>query len=138
MTLAIPSTEGRLHEHFGGCTQFTLVQTNPAQRKILGIQTLTAPPHAPGSFPRWLREQGVQALIAAGNGIGQRALDNLVCHGIEVLTGRPGAPVEALVAACLEGQLPQMREGCDNQQEPVAKAHACALAAYFERPTDGD
>jgi multidrug efflux pump subunit AcrB len=38
MTMAIPAIEGRLHGHFGGCREFTLVQADPEQRKILNAR----------------------------------------------------------------------------------------------------
>jgi predicted Fe-Mo cluster-binding NifX family protein len=65
-------------------------------RKILRSRVAAPPPHEPGSFPRWLRERGVQVIIVGS--IGQRALDNLLHQGIEVRTGRPGATVEILLA----------------------------------------
>ena len=85
ITLAIPTSEGRLHGHFGGCTQFALVEADPDQRKILSIRTVAAPPHAPGLFPRWLREQGANVVIVGG--IGRRALAIFAQQGIEVRGG---------------------------------------------------
>jgi predicted Fe-Mo cluster-binding NifX family protein len=121
MTIAIPSTEGRLHEHFGGCTQFTLVQTDPAQRKILGIQTLAAPPHAPGLFPRWLREQGANVVIAGG--IGRRALALFAQQGITVRAGQPGATIEELANAWLNGQLTGEPQGCAHHHDDADEHH---------------
>jgi predicted Fe-Mo cluster-binding NifX family protein len=119
MTIAIPTTEGRLHEHFGGSTQFSFVQTDPAQRKILGIRIVTAPPHAPGLFPRWLREQGANVVIAGG--IGQRALDLFARQGIEVRAGEAGATVESLAAAYLNGQLVNKPEGCAHHHDDAGE-----------------
>jgi predicted Fe-Mo cluster-binding NifX family protein len=68
--------------HFGEARWFVLVEVDSSSRAILCSRVVEAPPHEPGSFPRWLREQGVQVLITAG--IEQRALDNLHHHGIEV------------------------------------------------------
>ena len=121
MTIAIPTTEGRLHEHFGGCTQFTLVQTDHAQRKILGIRTLAAPPHAPGLFPRWLREQGANVVIAGG--IGRRALDLFAQQGITVRAGQSGATVEELANAWLNGQLTSEPQGCAHHHDDAAGHH---------------
>jgi predicted Fe-Mo cluster-binding NifX family protein len=112
ITIAIPSAEGRLHEHFGGCREFTLVQADPEQRKIVSVRTVIPPPHAPGLFPRWLREQGVSIVIAGG--IGRRALANFDHHGIAVRAGMPDAPVEELATAFLNGQLTAVPEGCEH------------------------
>lgn len=137
LKIAIPVVDGRLLGHLGETKQFALVEADQQNRAIVHTQIVAAPPHEPGSFPHWLREQGVQLLIVGDNGIGRRALDYLVHQGIEVLAGRPGAPVDSLVVAGLEGRLPQMREGCNDQEEPDDKARACRLAAYFERQTTG-
>jgi len=135
--IAIPVADGRLSGHFGETKSFAVQEADRQSRAIVRTQILAAPPHEPGSLPRWLREQGVQILIVGENGIGRRALDYLVHHGIEVFAGKPGTPVELLIAAVLEGRLPRMREGCDEPREPADKAHDCRLAAYFERQTDG-
>jgi predicted Fe-Mo cluster-binding NifX family protein len=115
ITIAIPATDGRLHEHFGGCTQFALVQADTAQRKIIGIRTLAAPPHAPGLFPRWLRERDANVVIAGG--IGRRALDLFAQQGIAVRAGQSGATVEELADAYLNGQLTSEPEGCTHHQD---------------------
>lgn len=135
--IAIPVVEGRLPGHFGEAKQFVLVEADRQNRIVLRTQIVAAPPHEPGSFPRWLREQGVQVLIVGHKGIGQRALDNLIHHGIEVRASRPGTPVEPLVAACLGGQLPQIQEGCDHLHDPATGERECPLAAYLKAPTPG-
>jgi predicted Fe-Mo cluster-binding NifX family protein len=112
ITIAIPSAEGRLHGHFGGCREFTLVQADPEQRIIVSIRAVVPPPHAPGLFPRWLREQDVSVVIAGG--IGRRALELFAQQGIEVRAGLPDAPVEELAAAYLNGQLTATPESCEH------------------------
>jgi predicted Fe-Mo cluster-binding NifX family protein len=110
MKIAIPVEKGRLHSHFGGSRQFALVQVDLAAKTILGSETLPAPEHQPGVFPRWLQSQGVELVIAGG--IGQRALTLFAQQGINVVAGLPDEPVEALVAAYLNGQLTGKPEGC--------------------------
>jgi len=134
LKIAMPVVDGRLLEHFGEATHFEFVEANRQSRAIGGSQTVEAPPHEPGSFPAWLREQGVQVLIVGRNGIGQRALDNLVHHGIEVCTGRSGESVPALVAECLHGLLPQTRQGCNLQRGQANQPHECRLHLEFQTP----
>jgi predicted Fe-Mo cluster-binding NifX family protein len=112
ITIAIPSAEGRLHGHFGGCREFTLVQVDPEQRKIISIRPVIPPPHAPGLFPRWLSEQGANVIIVGG--IGQRAIALFAQQGIQVRAGLPNAPVDQLVTAYLNGELTATPEGCTN------------------------
>jgi len=112
MKIAIPHENGRLHGHFGGCREFALVQVDPEKKVALRTDLLPAPEHKPGAFPRWLREQGVEVVIAGG--IGQRALANFAHHGITVRAGTADASVEQLVAAYLHGQLTATPDGCEH------------------------
>jgi len=121
ITIAIPTAEGRLHGHFGGCREFTLVQADPEQRKIVSIRPVTPPPHAPGLFPRWLREQGVKVVIVGG--IGGRALAIFAKEGIEVRAGEADATVEALVASYLNGQLVNEPQGCSHHHDEGSGHH---------------
>jgi predicted Fe-Mo cluster-binding NifX family protein len=110
--LAIPVADGRLHGHFGGCPEFALVDADPQQRTVLSTTIVPAPPHQPGLLPRWLREQGVNAVIAGG--IGRRALDLFAQHGITVRAGQPGTRLEVLAAAFLGGQLNGSPNACEH------------------------
>lgn len=112
MKIAIPIENGHLHEHFGGCREFALVEADPEQKTILRTEVIPAPEHQPGLFPRWLREQGVQVVIAGG--IGRRALANFAHHGITVRAGVGAMSVEELVSAYLEGRLTMVPEGCEH------------------------
>ena len=129
MTIAISVGAEQRLAHLGEARQFALVEVNPQNRAVVRSQVIAAPPHEPGSFPRWLREQGVQALIAAG--IGQRALDNLNHYDIEVRIGQPGASAEALAAAWLAGQLTRPPHGCAHQHGEAA-GRECRLSGYLE------
>jgi predicted Fe-Mo cluster-binding NifX family protein len=112
MKIAIPLAGGRLSEHFGHCEQFALVEADLNTKKILNTTQVTPPPHEPGLLPRWLREQGVQVVIAGG--IGQRALAVFAHNGIDVRAGYAAAPVEQLVTSFLQGQLTGTPQGCEH------------------------
>jgi len=121
MKIAIPVENGRLNSHFGGTRHFALIEVDPEAKTTLRSETLPAPEHQPGAFPRWLREQNVQVVIAGG--IGQRALAIFAQNGIQVLAGQPDAPVEALVAAYLAGQLVQAPAGCAHHDDHHGQGH---------------
>ena len=112
MKIAIPVENGRLHSHFGGSGQFAVIEVDPNTKTTLRSETLPAPDHQPGAFPRWLRSLGVELVIIAG--IGRRALDILAQYGIQVRAGQPDASLEELVGAYLEGRLVQVPEGCQH------------------------
>jgi predicted Fe-Mo cluster-binding NifX family protein len=110
MKIAIPTEDGHLHGHFGGCRQFALVEVNPETRETLRMEIIPAPEHQPGLFPRWLGRQGVEVVIMGG--VGRRALANFAQQGVSVRAGLPGEPVEAQVTAFLEGRLTETPEDC--------------------------
>ena len=115
MKIAIPVDNGRLHSHFGGSRQFALFEVDPERKTVLNCETLAAPEHQPGLFPRWLQAQGAQVVIAGG--IGRRALDLFAHHGIQVVAGQPDQPIATLVAAYLAGELVRTPEGCAHHHE---------------------
>lgn len=129
MTIALSIIDGQRLGHLGEARQFALLDLDPSSQAIIRSRVTTAPPHEPGSFPRWLREQNVQVLITAG--IGQRALDNLTHHGIEVRIGQTGAPMKTQVAAWLAGQLICPPNGCVHRHGEAA-GHECRLSDYLE------
>lgn len=120
MKIAIPVENRRLHGHFGGCRQFALVEVDVEQKLVLRTEIVSAPEHQPGLFPRWLRERGVQVVIAGG--IGCRALAIFSHHGITVRAGRANAAIEPLLAAYLSGQLTTTPDGC-NHHDPEQYHH---------------
>ena len=66
----------------------------------------------PQSLPKRFGQRGANIVIAGG--IGERALANFAHHGIFVRAGTPGAPVEQLVMAYLNGQLTATPDGCSH------------------------
>jgi Mrp family chromosome partitioning ATPase/predicted Fe-Mo cluster-binding NifX family protein len=115
MRIALPIENGRLNGHFGGSREFAIVEVDANAKTILRSETLPAPKHEPGAFPRWLHSLGVQVIIAGG--IGQRALTLFAEQGINVVAGPADELVEALVAAYLNGQLTGKPEGCAHHHE---------------------
>ena len=121
MKIAIPVENGRLHSHFGGSRQFAIIEVDPNTKATVRAETLPAPEHQPGAFPRWLRGLGVEVVVVGG--IGHRALAIFAQHGIQVRAGQHDAPVEALVAAYLEGRLVQTPEGCAHHHHEHGHEH---------------
>ena len=110
MKIAIPVDNGRLNSHFGGSRHFAVIEVDPKNKTTLRSETLPAPEHQPGAFPRWLQSQGVELVIAGG--IGHRALTLFAQQGINVVAGLADEPVDALVEAYLNGQLTGKPAGC--------------------------
>jgi len=112
MKIAVPVTNGVLSSHFGHCEQFVLFDVG-ADGKTIGQQSvLTPPPHEPGTFPRWLHEQGATILIAGG--IGSRAQSLFGQNGIQVVAGASGGAPDLLVREFLDGRLATGANICDH------------------------
>lgn len=107
--IAIPMADGELCMHFGHCQQFRVFHTG-----INGIEKyedLTPPPHEPGVIPAFLAENGVELVIAGG--MGQRAQNIFMQHGIQVVVGANGK-AEELVQHALNGTLVSGENCCDH------------------------
>jgi predicted Fe-Mo cluster-binding NifX family protein len=112
MRIAVPITDGRLAQHFGHCERFALVDVDQATKETTGSTEVPAPEHQPGLLPPWLKERGVDLVIAGG--MGGRAYSLFQAASIEVLTGAPSEPALTLVRQYLDGKLITRENGCDH------------------------
>jgi len=110
--IAVPVAEGRVAMHFGHCQEFALFDVDGKAQKVLNDRRLEPPGHQPGVLPQWLRDQGVNLVIAGG--IGSRAQGIFASYGIEVIAGAPPEPPEAVVQSFLEGRLEAGQNICDH------------------------
>lgn len=112
MRIAIPLADGRLAQHFGHCAAFALIDVDLDRRTIISRQDVPAPDHQPGLLPPWLAEQGAKLILAGG--MGSRAQQLFVHHGIQVIVGAPSDTPEVLVGAWLAGTLVSGENVCDH------------------------
>lgn len=112
MRIAIPMTDGQLAEHFGHCENFALVDVDLATKEVTAFTEVEAPEHQPGILPSWLKERGVNLVIAGG--MGSRAHSLFAAASIQVLTGAPADSATALVRQYLEGTLATGPNACDH------------------------
>ncbi|MBN1404120.1 MAG: NifB/NifX family molybdenum-iron cluster-binding protein [Opitutales bacterium] len=115
MKVAIPLTGGTLCEHFGHCEQFAIADFDAKTQQFPPHSLATPPPHEPGVFPSWLRELGVNAVIAGG--MGRRALDLFAENGISIHAGSVGEAPEALLAAFAGNALANGLAPCKHDHE---------------------
>jgi predicted Fe-Mo cluster-binding NifX family protein len=110
MRFAIPLANGLLCNHFGHCELFAIVKTDG--NRIKEKKLLPPPPHEPGVIPRWLKELGVEVVIAGG--MGARAMGMFQQMGIEVITGAPIETPESLVENYMNRTLEVGPNVCDH------------------------
>lgn len=100
MRIAIATEAGMVAAHFGRCPSYTLADLNDGE--ISNRTELQNPGHAPGVIPAFLREHGVNVIIAGG--MGQRAQGLFQQMEIEQIVGVTGS-VDEILNACLDGTL---------------------------------
>ncbi len=106
--VAVPSEsdeglESRVNEHFGRAPFYTFVDLSDSG-KILNIEVVPVPfaEHGPGDIPYWLKEQGVDVVLALG--MGGKAVNFFQQLGIEVIRGVSGK-IEDVIKGYLSGTL---------------------------------
>ena len=112
MRIAIPMADGRLAQHFWHCDKFALVDVDPATKEITASTEVDAPDHQPGLLPPWLKERGVNLVIAGG--MGSRAYALFEAASIQVLAGAPAESAAILVRQFLDGTLVTGANACDH------------------------
>jgi predicted Fe-Mo cluster-binding NifX family protein len=103
---------GRLAQHFGHCEKFALVDVDPVTKEITASTEVEAPEHQPGLLPPWLKERGVNLIIAGG--MGSRAHSLFQEASIEVVTGAPSDSAAAIIRQYLDGNLVTGDNACDH------------------------
>jgi len=97
--------EAEVSMHFGRCPYYVIVEEKNGEIDPL-IRVIANPYFSshgePGQIPSFLKEQGIEVIIAGG--MGPRAVGFFNQYGIKVVTGATGKVKEA-VDDFLEGEL---------------------------------
>ncbi|MBN2299722.1 MAG: NifB/NifX family molybdenum-iron cluster-binding protein [Acholeplasmataceae bacterium] len=92
MKIAIACTTGLVSDHFGHSDSFEIYSVNSQERVF--IESLQSPEHQHGSYPAFLKMNGVETLICGT--IGRGAIQHMNAHKIEVISGVSGKISEIL------------------------------------------
>lgn len=106
--------------HFGRCPYYVLVDV--ADGEARGVRTVENPffaDHRPGQVPRFIAEQGADAIVTGG--MGRRALEIFRLEKIETVTGAQGTVAEAL-KDYLDGRLAGARP-CRESVQHAGRHH---------------
>ncbi len=107
---AVPTIDEKLCAHFGHCEKFAIVET--MDQKVKSVDYVNPPVHQPGTYPRFLAEQGVSVIISGGMGI--KAQDLFRDNNIEVFLGIDAENPQKLVEHYLNNQLESGQNLCDH------------------------
>jgi predicted Fe-Mo cluster-binding NifX family protein len=102
MRAAISTDGDYVSAHFGRCPSFTIADIE--NNKVIKKDTIDNPGHHPGYLPQFLRERGVNCIIAGG--MGQRAQILFEENNIQAVMGISGKindVLEKLSSGTLEG-----------------------------------
>lgn len=109
MRIAVAKEGDMVSEHFGHCEQFALFDVDGTG--ITDVTIVDNPGHQPGFLPGFLKQRGVEVVIAGG--MGPKAVDLFENLGIQAITGVRG-PVNEAVKAYLSGTLKGTGEVCNH------------------------
>jgi predicted Fe-Mo cluster-binding NifX family protein len=109
--IAVASDGNLVSGHFGHCEGFTIY--NAADNQIVNSEFVPNPGHRPGYLPVFLRENGVDVIIAGG--MGGTAQQLFADNGIEVVVGVEDES-DKVVEKYLKGQLVSTGSICSEHQ----------------------
>lgn len=98
---AIPTASKKSCPHFGHCENFAIVEVEDG--KVIQTQYINPPAHQPGTYPRYLADQGVNTILAGG--MGGMAQNLFRENGIEVHLGIGVEDPHVLVNQYLKDEL---------------------------------
>ncbi len=91
MKIAVASSNEMVSEHFGHCKNFNFFEI--VDGKVISEESVDNPGHDCKALPQFLKDNNMEALISGG--IGRGAMNNLIGHSIEVVSGASGLAKEA-------------------------------------------
>ncbi|ADI01122.1 MAG TPA: dinitrogenase iron-molybdenum cofactor [Syntrophothermus lipocalidus] len=109
MRIAVAREGDMVSEHFGHCEQFVLFDVEGTN--VTNMTTVDNPGHQPGFLPGFLKDKGVDVVIAGG--MGPKAVELFQSLGIKTITGVRGS-IRGAVEAYVAGELKGTGEVCDH------------------------
>lgn len=100
MKIAISTDGDFVSAHFGRCPVFTIIDVDNNQ--VMKKETIQNPGHHPGFLPEFLKNKGVNYIIAGG--IGGKAQTLFVENNIKAIMGVSGK-VDDIIKEFLKGTL---------------------------------
>ena len=111
--IAIPAEKGKLCAHFGHCEKFYIADVENGE--ITKEEEITPPEHQPGLYPKWLKELGVECVIAGG--MGEKAQKLFQENSIQLYTGVPVKTTKDLTLDYIHGTLKSGVNTCDHHKK---------------------
>ncbi len=100
MKAAISTDAVSVSVHFGRCPTYTIVEIEDG--KVLKREVIKNPGHQPGFIPQFLKERGVDCIVAGGMGRRATALFNEL--GMQTIVGVSGS-IDNVIGKLSRGEL---------------------------------
>jgi len=107
MKVAVAAQGDQVSQHFGYCELFRIYTIE--NKAVVKVEDVKNPGHRPGYLPVFLKENGVNVIIAGG--MGGSAVDLFNENGIEVIMGNLG-PTEDIISKYIAGKLESTGSAC--------------------------
>jgi len=111
MKIAISTDGDFVSAHFGRCPAFTIAEINDG--RLMKKEVIDNPGHEPGRIPKFLKEKGVDCIIAGG--MGMRATELFKEFNIRAIVG---------VSGTVEDTIEQVQKGVLKGGESLCKPGA--------------
>ncbi|MBC7076006.1 MAG: NifB/NifX family molybdenum-iron cluster-binding protein [Syntrophomonadaceae bacterium] len=108
MLVAVAKEGNMVCSHFGHCEEFALYDTDSGQYRFIDN-----PGHVPGFLPGFLKQHGVQVVIAGG--MGGRAQELFAEKGIQTIVGVSGT-IGDVLEKFKKGELVSTGEVCSRHE----------------------
>ena len=118
--IAFPSNNKiDVEEHFGHCKEFAVY--NIENKKVISIDFIVPPPHAPGVLPTFLGGHNVNTIITGG--MGAMAINLFKEQNIEVILGATGT-INSTLTAYLSDALASTGSACAHDTDHRCHTHS--------------
>ena len=107
MKVALSTKNNMITEHFGHCDYFIVYEVE--NKEIKGSNLIKNPPHQKGFLPKFLKDNGIDVVIAGG--IGKMAVDLLKDLGIECYINISGEADE-VIKRYIDGEITSQGQPC--------------------------
>jgi len=109
MRIAIATDGNFVSQHFGRCPYYTIVEIEG--NNLFNKKVIDNPGHQPGFLPQFLKEQGMECMIAGG--MGTRAQSLFAEAGIQVVVGVTDS-IDDVIKQLLNGTLKGGESLCEH------------------------
>ncbi|MFP4478954.1 MAG: NifB/NifX family molybdenum-iron cluster-binding protein [Candidatus Izemoplasmatales bacterium] len=113
MKVALSTKNNMITDHFGHCDYFVVYELG--DEKIISSHVIKNPPHQKGFLPKFLKDEGIDVVIAGG--IGEMAVNMLKDLGIDCYINVTGE-VPEVIEKYLNNDLSK-----DNDKKPCKGHH---------------